>query len=314
MSVSKEGTPPHCLYRYRRLNENTLNHLENGKVYFQSPLKYNDPFEIDLFCEFRGSALRARDHFESFVRFEVNRVFGSALRGGNDPGIGYLSRLATETANAGDVEETRAALKLLPDDDIEGAQALIDAFWNKRKQVYGARFGICCFSEKDTDPLMWAHYSEDHRGICFIINTCERPVTDWRRYEYHKVIYEIERSIDVIECGYEQAFRRMLLTKADCWKYEQEWRLISSRGPGVQTSSNRNVNGVILGLRVRENELRLREQLYEVLINFTERAPDPWSHKKPHRKSLTIRQIVKHQRKYLLEAVAVNDLKDALGL
>ena len=94
-------------------------------------------------------------------------------------------------------------------------------------------------------------------------------------FEYHKVAYEIDRSIDVIECGYEQAFLRMLLTKAKCWEYEQEWRLISSRGPGIQISSDRNINGVIFGLKVRENQFSLREKLYRVLLNFTERAPDP---------------------------------------
>src|ERR1700742_5124826 len=122
---------------------------------------------------------------------------------------------------------------------------------------------------------MWAHYANDHRGICFIIDTLERPSTDWSRFEYHKVTYETERSIDVIECGYGQSFLKMLLTKAKCWEYEQEWRLISSRGAGVQISSNRNVIGVILGLRVRDNELSLRKNLYEALLNFTERAPDP---------------------------------------
>jgi hypothetical protein len=305
---------PQHLYRYRRLNEHTLNFLERGEVYFESPPKYNDPFEIDLVCEFRGAALHARDHFESFIRFEVDRVFGGALRSDDEPSLGYLSWIATQTAKAGDFEEIRAALNALPDDDIEGAKAVVDSFWNKRKEVYAACFGICCFSELPADPLMWAHYANNHKGICFIIDTRKRPTTDWKRFAYHKVAYEIERSIDVIAYGYGEAFLKMLLTKAECWKYEKEWRLISKHGPGKQFSSNQNVNGVILGLRVRDNELSLRKKLYKALLNFEERAPDPRSKKKPKRRSLTIRQIVKDQRKFLLKPVPVHDLKDALQL
>lgn len=305
---------PPVLYRYRRLNENTLRHLERGEVYFQSPLKFNDPFEVDLHCEFRGSVQEASDHFESFVKYELTRVVTGALRGVEDPGVGYLSRLGRETSQQGDVEPVRAKLRALARDDVQRANQVIGDFWNKRKQTYGRVFGVCCFSASHLDALMWAHYADEHRGICLIFDTHERPAVDWKRYAYHAVEYTSQRSMNVLDAGYTESLRRMLLTKAEHWKYEQEWRLISARGEGMQVSSNRNLLGLILGLRIADNAQELRQRLLQVLGNFTVLAPDPWSRARRRARVLSVQQIVKDAHRYAFDTAPIADLKRVLGL
>lgn len=300
------------LFRYRGLNENTLRHLEKGEVFFQSALKFNDPFEIDLSCDFQGLASDVVSHFETFVKHEVDQAFRSVRF--HDVSLGTLSGIATRVEEEIDLKNARAALLSLPSNDSDAANRAMQRFWELRKQSYGKKFGICCFSEVPDNILMWSHYADNYRGICIVIDPSERPITDWKRFVYEPITYAKERVLNVLETGYEAAFRRMMLTKAACWNYEREWRLISIRGEGKQYSSNRNVLGIILGLRIKENDFNIRKRLFEVLTGFRVSKPNPWSKVKEVRRNLTLQCVQKDPRHYRLELGKIENLSSALGL
>lgn len=91
------------------------------------------------------------------------------------------------------------------------------------KTTYDTSTGLLCFSANWTNPVLWSHYGNKHRGICLGF--------DLRRGTEEKVSYEDDRIRDKLgnEAGSftlsETLKRQLLCTKFDHWKYEEEVRL-----------------------------------------------------------------------------------------
>src|SRR5690606_31706589 len=56
-------------------------------------------------------------------------------------------------------------------------QFLIDLEKHHFANSISKRTGVCCFSEKHNDKLMWAHYAENVTGLCLVFDTSVQ-VTD----------------------------------------------------------------------------------------------------------------------------------------
>lgn len=78
-------------------------------------------------------------------------------------------------------------------------------------------YGLLCFSEDKYNPVHWAHYADNHKGICLGFDIPERKLK--------KVKYVAERlardTLDQPDCN-----ERLLTTKFNHWSYEKEQRLI----------------------------------------------------------------------------------------
>lgn len=95
--------------------------------------------------------------------------------------------------------------------------------------------GVCCFSAIVDNPLLWSHYSDQHRGLCigYGFNRDPKP-------ELHKVHYGGDRLLltsliakallNNNPKSQELLDRNVLLQKAPPWRYEREWRLFGNRG------------------------------------------------------------------------------------
>jgi len=97
---------------------------------------------------------------------------------------------------------------------------------------------IYCLTPKDDSTLMWSHYAENHRGICLefdvanmlFSNACEVVY----REAYPKWIpYDINDE--------PRRVMELILTKAEEWCYEKEYRLVSVDAP--PTSSFLHLHG-----------------------------------------------------------------------
>ncbi len=84
-------------------------------------------------------------------------------------------------------------------------------------------YRICSFSDNATHPLLWSHYSDSHRGFCLKFDAS----TDIFGPAM-KVMYQKEYpSIDIAELDDDLHLRLSVLTKAQFWAYEREYRLVS---------------------------------------------------------------------------------------
>ena len=124
-------------------------------------------------------------------------------------------------------------------------------------------FGVICFSRSYSIPTMWAHYADNHKGICLIFDSADFP--DNIGDSLIPVIYDNKRitiscsELHPSESGsrgrsesYHNSFKKSLHYKSKSWEYEEETRLIISSekrkiGKGFYPLKPGMLKGVILG-------------------------------------------------------------------
>ncbi len=193
--------PEKRLYRFRSVDherlERTNRIFTHHELYFASPTQLNDPWE-------------SRPHF----------VVGDL----SDPEykakyVDWAFRISI--AERPDIDHRKFG-KWLENFTQERAEEFAEV---QRDQYHRSLEGyrICSFSDNATHPLLWSHYSASHTGFCLEFDTS----TDIFGPAM-KVTYQNEYpTIDVTEPDEDHNLRVSVLTKAEFWAYEGEYRLVS---------------------------------------------------------------------------------------
>ena len=132
-----------------------------------------------------------------------------------------------------------------------GAEEAIDAY-------SAAEYGAMCLSKNCTDPLLWAHYADKHRGMCLGFDIPDDP------HVVHSVNYADERELQdpylllksvasqPLEVALTATMRKLLL-KYKGWQYEDEVRLFKRLEKGLTfclfDDEDFALKQIILGLR-----------------------------------------------------------------
>jgi hypothetical protein len=130
---------------------------------------------------------------------------------------------------------------------------------------------VSCFSGDTSNkngfdlPTMWAHYAENHKGICLKINTQKylfenksiKSAFDKMDYiskaEFNRFEIFEETTEDVI-------LKKLVFQKRDDWSSENEWRLFSMEGEEY-CSIMKSLEAIILGLEFDQTLLPTIEKL-----------------------------------------------------
>ncbi len=111
------------------------------------------------------------------------------------------------------------------------------------KSKISKKYGLLCFSEDKYNPVQWAHYADNHKGVCLGFEIPEKKL--------RKVKYVAERlareTLDQPDCN-----EKLLTTKFNHWSYEQERRLI------IDLNSN-SINGGGLRFEDFNEDMALKE-------------------------------------------------------
>ena len=129
------------LYKYRSLAEphgrsGAEDIILHNRLFWQSPITFNDPFDCSPFLFF-GNNTHERNDF-------ARRAASS------QPGLSRTQR--------------RMKLKEIASMQTDEHEATFRTKW----KTWMGETAVSCFSEKNDHPLMWSHYANSHRGICFI--------------------------------------------------------------------------------------------------------------------------------------------------
>lgn len=228
--VHKRREPPKRLYKYRNTGPNTERIFKDGNLYFASPSGFNDPFD----CGFHVLVEGARN--EAVTESVAWSLIGDRL-----------PDLPPEEQVQG-AKQVRERLMATRRGEFE--QIVVDKLSKDTNELVG----ICCFAEVNDDILMWAHYADCHRGICLEFASTDVPLSAAQPVEYASEYPAL--NLEAIVTKEElRAAAPWMLTKADHWRYEKEWRVLDfETGPGAKPIPAFCLTGVILGCRIPPDE------------------------------------------------------------
>ena len=128
--------------------------------------------------------------------------------------------------------------------------------------------GVLSFSKRKDNVPLWSHYANHHRGLCLEFNIKEWT-KDKVQYHHHldKVQYSISRQFVTLspeEQSTTETLKKIVFTKHNNWRYENEWRMIRSfpnRCAPYLEFPKPALTGVIFGLRIADNDRCAVEQI-----------------------------------------------------
>lgn len=214
---------PSSLFKFFRFDKNALSGLIKGTLWFADPRSFNDPFDMLLTFD------------ESFTNDELatHLNYCAVLRG--EP----------QKYTAGNVQDER--------------DGMLQVLAEIRNAVRSC--GVASFSATPYESLMWSHYADQHRGFCIEFernSTNELGGSGCHPVNYRDHVNSIVDGLDFFRDS-DAIIHDALHTKASCWSYELEWRLIyMSKKPGAlvrEKAIDARMKSIIFGLRTSESDM-----------------------------------------------------------
>lgn len=185
--------------------------LLDNKIYLSSPEEFNDPFEVRPQINLDSSE-KDREKIVSYYRGEVRKSYGFDLD------AAYVS------------------------EKIFDSSVQYECWDNVRSEVL-----IYCLSACNDGILMYSYYADSHSGICLEFDKSEEF------FQSISVNYETEfPRVDILhgKRNYRELAEKGVLTKAECWSHEEEYRIVKSGSSSRYLEFNPVcLTGIIFGCR-----------------------------------------------------------------
>jgi hypothetical protein len=111
---------------------------------------------------------------------------------------------------------------------------------------------ICAFSEFPDDPVMWAHYAGQFKGMCISYSMAKlrrnlREGPNFVRMFYSNDVPTVHSATDDVD----ELARMILSYKNNRWAYEREWRMFSGQ-TRVRYKDAKCIRTIRLGYRMSD--------------------------------------------------------------
>lgn len=202
----------------------SLLNLKNNHLFYGFPVRFNDPYDSNVPINFKD---------ESLSRLKKHKKE-------NLPGVDigtdkYMDLVTVETER-----------------------------FLKRFQQSQQKMGICCFSEKNNNILMWSHYALKHQGMCLEFDTeCPNPTgmnalfSKLKDVKYKSDIPELDR-LNCFDGKFNDTFvHKMFSLKSKDWSYEKEWRSFLEHGGKCYEYPVNALKAVYFGIKADDELIKL---------------------------------------------------------
>ncbi len=235
---------PQKLYRLRAYNDQSVKALEEDKLYFTRADRFNDPYDCLLYFDPKD------------IRKRLEKMFSDESL---NEGIDQTGLQFPLIGIARSKEEYIRKFGLIRNEIIDNmCEKQLDAVSMLQTTTF-----IICFCETILSPVMWSHYSDNHRGFAIeyeFTPDCFAP-TPYVSNESNSMLYGWSSLLPVFYSKYRanaaelakllcmcetkdrvrpKADRwieglflpdmlirtKLSLEKAESWSYEREWRMI----------------------------------------------------------------------------------------
>ena len=238
-------------YKYRSCVARTWDLISNKELYFSHPKDLNDPLDVSI--DIQAEYERAKRHvYETDTHPERRSSFLITM-------LDSIKKGVTESGEY--------------------------IYLNRALYEFMQTRGVLSVSKTAHDALLWSHYADAHRGLCLGFNSeilkiegvsgatdvryLPHPPYMEKFLELTDEIGEFCRPWDGVHFTEEQGknfYNKQvdtmldigLYTKSEDWKYEMEFRIMSS--PGNHPFSSTALEEIILGSKISDtDEQKIRE-------------------------------------------------------
>lgn len=192
---------PKIIYKYESFNTHSLENLKAQSVYFGSPLDFNDPYDCAIT---EGIKALTDEEIEQVRRDYVKR---------ND-----IPPKAKQEFIQFSIQQLREMFVRIAKETF--SKAKIDFLKNN---------GVTCFSERNDDLLMWAHYGGGYKGFCLEFSTDDKLFDKMRKVRYCSYMPKVDLVSVLLNHDWDQILNDLFCTKSIAWEYEKEWRSIHKK-------------------------------------------------------------------------------------
>ena len=252
----KDSYLPNSLYKYRPLNEFTLENIEGDTAWLADLNTLNDPYESISLFDYENSirsffkSIHFLDGFKSKFGITISSKELESIINSKNPYNAY-----SDFCNSKGLK-----LNSTPFEQSN----IIQEKWEKVREETRNLIRIFSLSEEKNSLLMWSHYSSQHQGICIEYNYSN---FDAYRAFLHPVNYTNElfklKSIDELN---PINLLMAAICKSSEWEYEKEWRIVAL--PNHQINNNcieaPIPKAIYLGTRFNLNSSFKQKQLLRI--------------------------------------------------
>lgn len=210
------------LYRYRDLvgarAEWVRQIVVDSQIFFASPANINDPFDCRIRFRMDGSFDELRNNLDELLR---ERGYSRKYRRQKIRALGDPSTFVRNVA--------------------AGFQREVDGT------------GVLSLTSTHENILLWSHYASGHSGICLQFRVVVDPA-----FFAPAVPVTYTRDLPLphlLGDNRDERAQQLLLTKAEDWAYEREWRILQpDRGPGSRSFPSELLAAIIFGVKMSKDD------------------------------------------------------------
>ena len=154
---------------------------------------------------------------------------------------------------------------------------IIDKVIKKAMNEIKKKSYVSCFTTTNNDELMWAHYSNSHKGVCIEYELNEKEIEKVSYSEEYPVFSErwINGVLNInignreifneeFHLNYFQEFKeKFYLVKSKAWEYEEEWRIIQAKS--IKKIDKSQIKSIYFGLNTSEEDIKIVIKLLDDL-------------------------------------------------
>lgn len=256
----KNQNMPCLLYKYRKINDFTLEALEGDFLFSSQPRDFNDPFEGPVGILQSEAIENIYQRTYTNMRKQYPFLQDKQTKSMHD----LIDNIACSFGGSYDDVSTHCKdfglMKLLCSHADKNAETTIAWMQEYARNMYN----ICCFSETYDNNLMWAHYADNHSGFCigYNIKNLNNNLTHLTLPVIYKDNFFI--SIDDLENIDGSKCMHALSVKSPEWSYEKEWRTFFPPNPPSHKELMPTPKVVLLGSKISNLD---RDKLKKICTN-----------------------------------------------
>jgi len=272
------------LYKYRAINEWSLETLRSGRMWFSLPAKLNDTFEFSLpvFVPLGPTELVELLEKRFMLDYVAPTLLDAMMKHGGSSSFPATEEFVQDFLSSASAENrvlfAIALIHFFRDQGLS-TQVIVDKLAlgvnselrerlesdlreaYDRNQEIGQHCGVLSLSGRNNDPLMWAHYADSCKGMCIGVafDVDELVQSDfipmWVEYAEELPVLGASAFFDRQPANVMEMLKVFYATKYIAWKHEAEFRLVSKIGDVALDLPGRIVE-VILGEKVSDEDAR----------------------------------------------------------